>query len=92
MNEQYPVCDGCGERHPQMSPIDFFKVMLVSVAEEATKVVKDNPGEFPELEQAVEVTNEFADALAAIVAEQGPDAIQSQPTPPTPPESFGLYL
>lgn len=69
--QPYPVCDGCGERHPQMSPDQIFQVLLGAVAIEATKLTRERPGEFEALEAAVKDVNEFADVLVGALAEQG---------------------
>jgi hypothetical protein len=50
--EEYPVCPGCGQRHPEPDPEEVRDAMTAVILQEASAIALANPGKYPKLERA----------------------------------------
>lgn len=85
----YPVCEGCGEKHPQMTLGEAYSSALALIVIKAVDVAEANPGLFPELEAALDLGDKIANQIKA--------ALTAPPAAPKPPPNdsdrgYGQYL
>lgn len=52
VEDEYPVCENCGERHAQQDPYEALEIVKMAIVMHAADIVRAEPGKYPELEKA----------------------------------------